>query len=61
MEIFIILTKYNTQQQREEGKLMLVVYYLISILTPHSHNSGQCIYEEWDIHINVHRYNIYIT
>ena len=28
MEIFIKLTKYNTRQQREEGKPLLVVYYL---------------------------------
>ena len=34
MEIFITLTKYNTGQQREEGKPLLVVYYLVSILTP---------------------------
>ena len=32
MEIFITLTKYSTHQQREEGKLQLVVYYLINIL-----------------------------
>ena len=34
MEIFITLMIYNTRQQREEGKPLLVVYYLISILTP---------------------------
>ena len=33
MEIFITLTKFNTCQEWEEGKLMLVVYYLINILT----------------------------
>ena len=33
MEIFIALTKYNTHQRRDEGKPLLVVYYLISILT----------------------------
>ena len=33
MEIFIILTKYNTCQRQEEGKQLLVVYYLISIST----------------------------
>ena len=32
MEIFITLTKYNTHQRFEEGKPLLVVYYLISIL-----------------------------
>ena len=56
MEIFIILTKYNTHQ-RQKGKPLLVVYYLISILTP-PHNSVQHIYEDWDIPINVHRYGI---
>ena len=34
MEIFITLTKYNTHQHHEEGKPLLVVYNLISILTP---------------------------
>ena len=34
MEIFIIFTKYNTRQRREEGKPLLVVYNLVSILTP---------------------------
>ena len=32
MDIFITLTKYNTRQGREEGKPLLVVYYLISML-----------------------------
>ena len=57
MEIFITLTKYNTRQQHEEGKPLLVVYYLISLYyTPH--NSVPHIYEEWYIPINVHRYGI---
>ena len=34
VEIFIILTKYNTQQQHEEGKPMLVVSTLVSQITP---------------------------
>ena len=34
MEIFIPLTNYNTHQQGEEGKPLLMVYYLISIFTP---------------------------
>ena len=51
MEIFITLTKYNTSQWREEGKPLLMVYYLISISSP-SHNSVQRIYEECDILIN---------
>ena len=39
------------------GKPLLVVYYLIRIFKL-LHNSVQCIYEEWDIRINVHRYGI---
>ena len=57
IEIFITLTKYNTCQPCEEGKPLLVVYYLISILTA-PHNSVQHIYDEWDILINVHRFGI---
>ena len=34
MEIFIALTKYNTHQQHEEGKPLLVQYYFVSILPP---------------------------
>ena len=34
MKIFITLTKYNTFQRREEGKRLLVVYYLINIFRP---------------------------
>ena len=34
MEIFITLTKYNTCQWCEESKPLLVVYYLISKITP---------------------------
>ena len=34
MEIFIALTKYNTRQQHEEGKPLLVIYYLIGKLHP---------------------------
>ena len=33
MDTFITLTKYNTCEQHEEGKQLLVVYYLISVLT----------------------------
>ncbi len=33
MEIFKTLTKYNIRQKREEGKPLLVVYNLVSILT----------------------------
>ena len=33
-KIFITLTRYSTCQWREEGKPLLVVYSLISILTP---------------------------
>ena len=57
MEIFIILTKSNTRLRREEGKPLLVVYYVISILIP-PHNSAKRIYEEWDITINVHMCDI---
>ena len=32
MEIYITLKKYNTHQRREEGKLQLMVYCLITIL-----------------------------
>ena len=56
MEIFIILTKYNTRQWREEGKPLLVVYYLVNILLPHNHD--QCTCEDWDMHLNVQRYLI---
>ena len=31
-EVFITLTKHNTHQQREDGKPLLVMYCLISIL-----------------------------
>ena len=34
MEMFIRLTKYDICQRREEGKPLLVVYYLMTILTP---------------------------
>ena len=57
MEIFIALTKYNTHQQREEDKPLLVVYDLISKLTPLTIVSSD-IHEEWDIPFNVHRYSI---
>ena len=57
MEIFITLTKYNTPQQHEEGKPLLVVYYLISLLTPAQY-SVQRLYKEWDIPIIVHRYGV---
>ena len=41
MEIFITLTKYNPCQQYQEGKPLLVVYYLISTLHPaHSKKSA---------------------
>ena len=40
MEIFITLGKYNSRQRREEGKTLLVVYYLIGILTPLSSRLG---------------------
>ena len=36
IEIFITLKKYNTRQQDEEGKPLLIVYNLISILTPYT-------------------------
>ena len=42
MEIFITLTKYNTPQQCEKGKILLMVV----IISP-SPNSLQCIYEEY--------------
>ena len=45
MEIFITLTKYNTCQRCEEGKPLLVVYYLISILTL-TYKSVHHIYED---------------
>ena len=46
MEIFITLTKYNIHQQREEGKPLLAVYYLISNPPPFTIVT--------DISINVH-------
>ena len=57
MEIFITLTKYSTQWRREEGKSLLMVYNLASILTP-SYNTVQCIYEEYYLPVNVHMYSI---
>ena len=55
MEIFITLTKYNTCQWCEEGKPLLVVYYLISMLTSLTMMSNIL---DWNIPINVHRYGI---
>ena len=46
MEFLMILSKYNTRQGREEGKLLLVVYYLNSILTSLT-IIVERIYEEW--------------
>ena len=34
MRIFITLTKYNSRQQHEEHKPVLVVYYFVSTLPP---------------------------
>ena len=34
IEMLITITKYNTRQGCEDGKQLLFVYYLISILTP---------------------------
>ena len=53
MEVFITLTKYNICQRREEGKPLLLVTTESAYYLPH--NSVQCIYEEWDVPINVHR------
>ena len=50
MEIFKILTKYNTQQWLEEGKPLLIVTTSLAYSPrPQSYR------EEWDIRINVYR------
>ena len=57
IEIFITVTKYNTSPWCEEGNLLLMLNYLVSILHP-TYNSIQHIYEDWEIPINVHWYSI---
>ena len=55
MEIFITLTKYNTRLWREDTHCQ---WWQISQQNYPPPSSDQCIYEEWNIPIIVHKLGI---